>query len=87
MRTWIMGAAGLTLAGCATMAPAPARTDVTIDTDRGPIVVRLAPEQAPGTVCNFLRYAAAGRYGGGTFFRTLVAESDETDNKKTATVK
>ena len=62
------------------MAPAPTRTDVTIDTDRGPIVVRLAPEQAPGTVCNFLRYAAAGRYAGGTFFRTVVAETNDNPN-------
>ena len=80
MRDWAILAAALALTGCvATAAPAPAPT-VTMLTDRGAIVVRLAPDRAPGTVCNFLRYVHAGRYEGGAFFRTVVAETNPNPN-------
>ncbi|MDO1559876.1 peptidylprolyl isomerase [Brevundimonas sp. 2R-24] len=47
-----------------------------IRTSAGEIVVGLDVERAPGTTCNFLRYAAAGAYDGGAFFRTVVFETD-----------
>ncbi len=42
---------------------------VTITTGRGVILVELEAEKAPLTSANFLRYVAAGKYDGGSFFR------------------
>lgn len=53
---------------------------VVIHTDRGDIPVALRIHQAPKTVCNFLRYVEAGRYDGGTFFRTVVAATNRNPN-------
>ena len=53
---------------------------VIIKTDRGDIAVGLRIYEAPETVCNFLRYANAGAYDGGTFFRTVVAATDANAN-------
>ncbi|NJC41912.1 peptidyl-prolyl cis-trans isomerase A (cyclophilin A) [Brevundimonas alba] len=52
----------------------------TIHTDRGDIQLALDVEAAPVTVCNFVRYAQAGRYRGGRFFRTVVAETNDNPN-------
>jgi peptidyl-prolyl cis-trans isomerase A (cyclophilin A) len=49
----------------------------TIHTDRGDIRLALDVDSAPVTVCNFVRYAEAGRYRGGRFFRTVVAETND----------
>jgi peptidyl-prolyl cis-trans isomerase A (cyclophilin A) len=54
---------------------------VTVETELGSFTLLLEPERAPKTVENFLRYVDAGRYEGGTFFRTVRA-----DNQKTAKV-
>jgi len=48
-----------------------------IHTDRGDIGLALDVDSAPVTVCNFVRYAEAGRYRGGRFFRTVVAETND----------
>lgn len=53
---------------------------VVIRTDRGDIAVGLRIHEAPGTVCNFLRYVEAGAYDGGSFFRTVVAETNDNPN-------
>lgn len=53
---------------------------VIIHTDRGVIAVGLRIHDAPETVCNFLRYAEAGAYDGGSFFRTVVAATDDNAN-------
>ena len=44
---------------------------VTIDTDRGPIVMELDPELAPTTVNNFVGLARQGYYDGLTFHRVV----------------
>jgi peptidyl-prolyl cis-trans isomerase A (cyclophilin A) len=53
---------------------------VVIRTDRGDIAVGLRIYEAPGTVCNFLRYVEARAYDGGSVFRTVVAETDDNPN-------
>ena len=45
--------------------------EVVIETTLGTIDVRLAPQQAPMTTANFLRYVDAGAYTGGSFHRTV----------------
>jgi len=44
---------------------------VTIDTDRGPIVMELDPQLAPTTVNNFVGLAKQGYYDGLTFHRVV----------------
>lgn len=51
---------------------------VTLHTTQGDVIVRLDAGHAPITTCNFLRYVQAGRYAGGTFFRTVVAETNDS---------
>lgn len=53
--------------------PAAARDtiSVSIDTQLGPITLRLYPGKAPLTVANFLRYVDARSYDGATFYRTV----------------
>ena len=48
-----------------------ARYRVTIDTDRGPIVMDLDPSLAPRTVNNFVSLARDGYYDGLTFHRVV----------------
>ncbi|MGV3578376.1 MAG: peptidylprolyl isomerase [Brevundimonas sp.] len=43
-------------------------------------MLALDAERAPITTCNFLRYVQAGRYAGGSFFRTVVAETNDNPN-------
>ncbi|MBX3476602.1 MAG: peptidylprolyl isomerase [Brevundimonas sp.] len=62
----------MTLAGSAAMARQDAAPSVRIETDAGTMVVELALDRAPVSVCNFLSYVAAGDYDGGAFFRTVV---------------
>lgn len=45
--------------------------DVTIETGAGTVTARLELAKAPISSCNFLRYALAGDYDGGRFFRTV----------------
>src|SRR5438045_9649308 len=44
---------------------------VTIETDRGPIVMELDPSLAPNTVNNFVSLARDGYYDGLTFHRVV----------------
>lgn len=44
---------------------------VVVETDAGQIRIELDDARAPATVANFLRYVDAGRYDGGSFFRTV----------------
>ena len=48
---------------------------VKINTALGEITVQLAPEKAPITVGNFLKYVEGGFYQGGSFFRTVRADN------------
>ncbi|MBU2379757.1 MAG: peptidylprolyl isomerase [Alphaproteobacteria bacterium] len=70
---------GLTSAGCATMTPAePVRVEMV--TDAGRMLFALDLARAPLSTCNFLRYATDGDYDGGTFFRTVVAATNDNPN-------
>ena len=73
--------AAMALAACATE-PRPGGEPVRVDlvTERGVISLELATDKAPLTVCNFLSYVTDGHYEGGSFFRTVVAETNANPN-------
>jgi cyclophilin family peptidyl-prolyl cis-trans isomerase len=48
-----------------------AKTEVTIQTNKGNIVVELYPQLAPGSVSNFLELAGTGFYNGKAFHRVV----------------
>ena len=63
--------------------PAIAQADqplVILHTTQGDVTVRLDAGHAPFTTCNFLRYVQQGRYAGGSFFRTVVAGTNDNPN-------
>jgi peptidyl-prolyl cis-trans isomerase B (cyclophilin B) len=72
---------GLILAGCNyTTSNEPKREEktmteplpqVTIETDRGKVVLELAEDDAPNTVANFISLADKGFYNGGVFHRVI----------------
>lgn len=67
----------------ASAGPALAQPDqplVILQTTQGDVILRLDTEHAPITTCNFLRYVQQGRYAGGSFFRTVVAETNDNRN-------
>lgn len=82
MRTFLTATA-LTLAfagaGCAST-PNADEVRVAVVTDAGRMVVTLDLERAPLSTCNFLRYATDGAYDGGSFFRTVVAATNDNPN-------
>lgn len=67
-RRGLLGAALLAAAPALALA-APAKPRVVIQTSLGRIVVELEDQKAPVTTANFLRYVAARKYDGGTFYR------------------
>lgn len=73
---------GATACLAQTLPPPPPRPIplLTIRTDHGDIGLGLNIHAAPVTVCNFLRYVEAGSYAGGSFFRTVVAETNDNPN-------
>jgi peptidyl-prolyl cis-trans isomerase A (cyclophilin A) len=72
----VMAGAALAVGACASL-PEPAPSPVVmIQTDMGTMSVALALDHAPLTVCNFLSYATDGDYDGGSFFRTVVRETN-----------
>lgn len=64
----------------AVAAPAAAQTPsphaVLLDTDAGTIAVSVDLEHAPVTGCNFIRYVLRGDYADGSFFRTVVSQTN-----------
>ena len=73
--------AAAALAGCATEATVPGDpVRVDLVTERGVISLELATDKAPLTACNFLSYVTDGHYEGGSFFRTVVAETNANPN-------
>ncbi|HWA26861.1 MAG TPA: peptidylprolyl isomerase [Lacunisphaera sp.] len=59
---------------------APGGPLIRIQTALGVIEAELAPDQAPATVANFLKYVDAGRYAGGIFHRTVKLRPDNQPN-------
>ncbi len=64
----------------AVQAQAPVR--VRIVTDSGAITVELAPDKAPVTVANFLRYVDDKRYDGGSFYRAVTLQNQLPADKQ-----
>jgi peptidyl-prolyl cis-trans isomerase B (cyclophilin B) len=67
---------GLFLLAAATQVAAikadtPAPTHVTLDTNKGKIVLELYPDKAPKTVANFIAYVKSGYYDGTIFHRVV----------------
>ncbi|CAL1691874.1 Peptidyl-prolyl cis-trans isomerase A [Brevundimonas subvibrioides] len=60
--------------------PSPALVQVVITTDVGRMVVDLDVERAPVSACNFIGYVTTGDYDGGSFFRTVVAATNDNPN-------
>ncbi|WP_420471980.1 peptidylprolyl isomerase [Brevundimonas sp. FT23042] len=65
-------------------APAAAQTasspSVVLDTEAGRMVIAVDLEHAPVTGCNFIRAALRGAYVDGSFFRTVVAQTNANPN-------
>lgn len=83
MRTRARFAAVLSALMAGAAWPAMAQQDqpqVVLHTGLGDITLRLDAEHAPATTCNFLRYVQQGRYAGGSFFRTVVAGTNDNPN-------
>ncbi|MDP1632891.1 MAG: peptidylprolyl isomerase [Caulobacter sp.] len=80
MRTMMVMAAALSLTVCAGVAEGAEAPRVVLDTDAGRMVLVLDLEQAPLSVCNFLGYVTDGDYAGGSFFRTVVRETNANPN-------
>lgn len=57
--------------GLVSGAAGAANPRVTMETNRGPIVIELYPDKAPQTVENFLAYVEAGFYDGTIFHRVI----------------
>ena len=70
----IMGALALT--ACATTAAGSEQPRVVLETDAGRMVLALDLDKAPLSTCNFLAYVTDGDYDGGSFFRTVVRETN-----------
>lgn len=73
------GLLALASGGCATMA-SPAPVQVVIATDAGRMVVDLDIERAPISACNFIAYVTTGDCDGGSFFRTVLAATNDNPN-------
>jgi peptidyl-prolyl cis-trans isomerase A (cyclophilin A) len=76
--TTIMGA--LALAAFATAATGAEKPRVVLETDAGRMVLALDLDKAPLSTCNFLAYVTDGDYDGGSFFRTVVRETNANPN-------
>lgn len=70
---------GLASTGCASMT-GPDPVLIRIETDAGQMVVELDVEHAPISSCNFIEYVSTGKYDGGSFFRTVVAATNDNPN-------
>ena len=72
----ILTATLLMLAGCAGLPAEQPRPRVALDTTAGRIVLALDAEAAPISTCNFISYVVFGDYDNGSFFRTVVRETN-----------
>ena len=70
----------LSLSACGAQDAEPQTQRVVMETDAGRIVIEVDVGRAPLTACNFLNYAHDGAYDGGSFFRTVVSETNDNPN-------
>lgn len=80
MRAMMVLATFVAFSASAASAQEAQKPRVVLQTDAGRMVVELALERAPLTVCNFLSYVADGDYDGGSFFRTVVSTTNQNPN-------
>lgn len=80
MRAMMVLATFVAFSASAASAQDAEKPRVVLQTDAGRMVVELASERAPLTVCNFLSYVADGDYDGGSFFRTVVSTTNQNPN-------
>lgn len=66
----------LALAVSATAATGAEQPRVVLETDAGRMVLALDLDKAPLSTCNFLAYVTDGDYDGGSFFRTVVRQTN-----------
>jgi peptidyl-prolyl cis-trans isomerase B (cyclophilin B) len=61
------------VASAATKQPTATGNHVTLETNKGKIVLELYPAKAPKTVANFLAYVRSGHYDGTIFHRVIAS--------------
>lgn len=74
LRNWLLGSVVLmmtTLVGAAEQLANKSAEQVILETNKGNIVIQLAPKAAPITVDNFLQYVESGFYDGLIFHRVI----------------
>ena len=74
LRNWLLGSVVLmvaTLVGAVEQPADNSAEQVILETNKGNIVIQLAPEAAPITVDNFLQYVNSGFYNGLIFHRVI----------------
>ena len=74
LRNWLLGSVVLmvaTLAGAMEQPADNSAEQVILETNKGNIVIQLAPEVAPITVDNFVQYVNSGFYNGLIFHRVI----------------
>jgi peptidyl-prolyl cis-trans isomerase A (cyclophilin A) len=80
---WRLGT-GVAVIAASLMQAAPGASQnlpvVTMETDRGAIVIEIDTARAPITGANFLRYVDAGLYDGGSFYRTVTMQNQPDDD-------
>ncbi len=79
-RIWMASGAFAMAMTLTTGVSAQTEHDVIIETEAGMMVLDLDYENAPISACNFAMYARLGDYNHGSFFRSVVAATNDNPN-------